>query len=203
MTEDGVADRAGQQPTEEELRAAYEAQVKQIRVEQIVLENVVTVLNLGMRRTGMAPGTEDERDPDQVRVAIESVRVQLPLLEQSAAQPGAPDPRRAVSAPDGLREDRRPARGALLGGGREPAIPGGRDPRAAASPAGADEPAAGQPRRSGPGAAQRAPLGARAVAAVRSGGLSSAGPERGPARYTRAVPTGPPLVTRVAARLLL
>jgi hypothetical protein len=72
----------GGYPSEEELRAAYEAQVKQIRVEQVVLENVVTVLNLGMRRTGLAPGTEDERDPDQVRVAIESVRAQLPLLEQ-------------------------------------------------------------------------------------------------------------------------
>jgi hypothetical protein len=31
----------------------------------------------------MSPGTEDERDPDQVRVAIESVRLQLPLIEQS------------------------------------------------------------------------------------------------------------------------
>jgi hypothetical protein len=79
MTEEA----AGTQPTEEELRAAYEQQVKQIRVEQIVLENVVTVLNLGMRRTGMAPGTEDERDPEQVRAAIESVRLQLPLIEQS------------------------------------------------------------------------------------------------------------------------
>jgi hypothetical protein len=72
------------QPSEEELRAAYEQQIKQIRVEQIVLENVVTLINLGMRRTGLAPGTEDERDPEQVRVAIESVRAQLPLLEDQA-----------------------------------------------------------------------------------------------------------------------
>lgn len=80
---DESAQTGGAAPSEEELRAAYEAQVKQIRVDQIVLENVVTVLNLGMRRTGMAPGTEDERDPEQVRMAIESVRVQLPLLEAS------------------------------------------------------------------------------------------------------------------------
>lgn len=80
MTEDSPT-TGGPAPSEEELRAAYEAQVKQIRVEQIVLENVVTVLNLAMRRTGMAPGTEDERDPEQVRVAIESVRAQLPVLE--------------------------------------------------------------------------------------------------------------------------
>jgi hypothetical protein len=74
----------GGYPTEEELRAAYEQQVKQIRMDQVVLENVITVLNLGMRRTGLAPGTEDERDLEQVRMAIESVRSQLPLLEQIA-----------------------------------------------------------------------------------------------------------------------
>lgn len=75
---------AGRQPTEDELRAAYEAEVKKIRVEQVVLEQIVTLVNLGMRRTGLAPGTEDERDLAQVRMAIEAIRVQLPLIEQSA-----------------------------------------------------------------------------------------------------------------------
>jgi hypothetical protein len=74
----------GRPPTEEELRAAYEAEVKKIRVEEVVLEQVVTLINLGMRRTGLAPGTEDERDLGQVRLAIEAIRLQLPLLEQAA-----------------------------------------------------------------------------------------------------------------------
>jgi hypothetical protein len=74
----------GDTPSEEELRAAYEAEVKKIRVEQILLEQVVSLVNLGMRRTGLAPGTEDERDVGQVRVAIEAVRALLPLIEQSA-----------------------------------------------------------------------------------------------------------------------
>jgi hypothetical protein len=71
--------------SEEELRAAYEAEIKQIRVEQIVLEQIVTLVNLGMRRTGLQPGTEDERDLGQVQLAIESIRAQLPLVEQIAA----------------------------------------------------------------------------------------------------------------------
>jgi hypothetical protein len=80
----------GDQASEEELRAAYEAELKKIRVEQILLEQVVTLVNLGMRRTGMAPGTEDERDPAQVKVAIEAIRALLPLVDQSApAQAGA------------------------------------------------------------------------------------------------------------------
>ena len=77
-----------EQPTEEELRAAYEAEIKKIRVEQMLLENVVTLVNLGMRRTGLAPGTEDERDQVQVRVAIEAVRALLPLVEQAAPSQG-------------------------------------------------------------------------------------------------------------------
>src|ERR1700684_2062576 len=72
------------QPSEEELQAAYEAEIKKIRVEQILLEQVVSLVNLGMRRTGLSPGTEDERDVGQVRTAIEAVRALLPLIEQSA-----------------------------------------------------------------------------------------------------------------------
>jgi len=72
------------QPSEAELQAAYEAEIKKIRVEQIVLEQVVSLVNLGMRRTGLSPGTEDERDVGQVRTAIEAVRALLPLIEQTA-----------------------------------------------------------------------------------------------------------------------
>jgi hypothetical protein len=72
------------EPTEEELRAAYDAELSRIRVEQIILEQVVTLVNLGMRRTGLAPGTEKERDTAQVMLAIEAVRALMPLLEQIA-----------------------------------------------------------------------------------------------------------------------
>ncbi len=74
----------GGQPSEEELRAAYEAEIKRIRVEHIVLEQVVSLINLGMRRTGLAPGTEDERDIGQVKLAIDAVRALVPLIEESA-----------------------------------------------------------------------------------------------------------------------
>lgn len=80
----------GGQPSEEELRAAYEAEIKRITVDQVLLEQIVSLVNLGMRRTGLSPGTEDERDPAQVRMAIEAVRVLLPLIEATAApQAGA------------------------------------------------------------------------------------------------------------------
>jgi hypothetical protein len=72
------------EPTEKELRAAYEAELKRLKVEHVLLDNVAALANLGMRRTGLAPGTENERDPAQVRLAIESIRALLPVLEQAA-----------------------------------------------------------------------------------------------------------------------
>ena len=39
-----------EQLSEEQLRAAYEQEIKRVRVDQVLLENVVTVINLGMRR---------------------------------------------------------------------------------------------------------------------------------------------------------
>ena len=78
------------QPTEDELRAAYEAEIKKISIDQILLDQVVSLINLGMRRTGLSPGTEDERDLDQVRLAIEAVRALLPLIDQTAPPQAAP-----------------------------------------------------------------------------------------------------------------
>jgi hypothetical protein len=72
------------EPSEEELRTAYEAELKRLRVEHVLLDNVAALANLGMRRTGLAPGTESERDPAQVRLAIESLRALMPVLEQAA-----------------------------------------------------------------------------------------------------------------------
>jgi hypothetical protein len=69
------------QPTDEELAAAYEEQLKQIRVEDVLIQTLVSLLNLGGRKAGLSPGTESERDPEQVRQAIEGVRALLPIVE--------------------------------------------------------------------------------------------------------------------------
>jgi len=83
-------------PTEEELRAAYEAELKKVRVDDLLIQTILSLISLGGRRAGLAPGTEDERDPDQVRQAIEGVRALLPLAE-SALGPDAAKIRDALS----------------------------------------------------------------------------------------------------------
>ena len=39
----------GQQPSEEELRAAYEAEIKRLRVEDVLVQTVVSLINLALR----------------------------------------------------------------------------------------------------------------------------------------------------------
>jgi hypothetical protein len=84
------------QPTEEELRAAYEQQLKQIRVDDVLVQTVLSLINLGSLRAGVVPGNEAEADPEQLRQAIEGVRALLPLVEP-ALGPDARQIRDAVS----------------------------------------------------------------------------------------------------------
>lgn len=73
-----------EQPSEEELRAAYEAQMARIRVEHVLFDQVSMLVDLGMRRTGLVAGTEQERDLGQVKLAIDGVKAMIPLIEQFA-----------------------------------------------------------------------------------------------------------------------
>ena len=82
----------GDQMTEEELRAAYAAQLeeelRQLRVEDVVVQTIVTLVNLGGRKAGLAQGTESERDPAQLRMAIDGARALLPLVEADLGPDG-------------------------------------------------------------------------------------------------------------------
>ena len=74
------------QPSEDQLRAAYEAELSRISSADMILQAAVSLLNLGGRRLGLAPGAEGERDLEQVRDAIDAVRALLQILERSAPE---------------------------------------------------------------------------------------------------------------------
>jgi hypothetical protein len=83
--------------TDEELRAAYEAELARIRVDDVLIQTVVSLLNLGARRAGLT-GAADAEEPDfeQVRLAIEGTRALLPLVEPTLG-PDAKQVRDALS----------------------------------------------------------------------------------------------------------
>jgi hypothetical protein len=69
---------------EEELRARLEEELKRITVGDVLVQTVVTLINLGGQRLGLSEAGQDAADPEQTRVAIEAVRALLPLLEAEA-----------------------------------------------------------------------------------------------------------------------
>jgi hypothetical protein len=81
---------AAREPTEEELRAALEQELKRIRVSDVLIQTVVTLINLAGRRLGLAPGSEDEVDLPQAREAIDAVRALVPIVERTEGESLAP-----------------------------------------------------------------------------------------------------------------
>jgi hypothetical protein len=69
--------------SEEEIRA-IEAEMEKLSVDDVLLQTLVTMINLGARKAGLAapPGEQEpKRDLEQTRQAIEAARALLPLLE--------------------------------------------------------------------------------------------------------------------------
>ena len=137
-----MSDQQQPQMSEEELRAAYEAQLeeqlKTLRVEDVVVQTIVTLVNLGGRRAGLAPGTEAERDPEQLRLAIEGARALLGLIEAELGPDGA-------AIRDALSQLQM-AYAQLAGGGAQPAAEGG--PAAPQDPAAPGEQSGAGPAQS-------------------------------------------------------
>jgi hypothetical protein len=81
-------------PNEEELRAAYEAELARISATDMIAQATVSLLNIGARRMGPPsppPGAEpaagegaaaSERDLEQVRDAIDAAMALLAILER-------------------------------------------------------------------------------------------------------------------------
>ena len=70
------------EPSPEELQAAFEEQLKRISVDEVLLQTVVTLINLCAHRLGLGPPSEEAppRDLPQARQAIDALRALVPLL---------------------------------------------------------------------------------------------------------------------------
>jgi hypothetical protein len=83
-----VSTQEPQEPqfSEEELRA-IEAEMERVTVDDVLLQTIVSLLNLGARKAGLggnpSPPTQPAREPDleQVRQAVEGARALMPLVE--------------------------------------------------------------------------------------------------------------------------
>jgi hypothetical protein len=68
-------------PSEEELRRRLEDELRKLRIQDVLLQSVVSLINLTSRRIAK----EDERDLDQARVGIDAVRALVDFLDPDSA----------------------------------------------------------------------------------------------------------------------
>ena len=129
--------QGGPPPSEEELRAQLEEELKRITVRDVLVQTVVSLVNLGGQRLGLGEGGQEMRDLEQVRIAIEAIRALLPLIEEENA------------------EQVRPVRDALsqlqMAYAREVGAEGGPPPGGGEPGGGGGPPPGPQERRGGPG----------------------------------------------------
>jgi hypothetical protein len=78
----GSAGEAEQPPDDAQVRARLEEEIKKVRVEDVILQSVVSILNLTARRIAK----EDERDLEQARVGIEACRALVDQLPEGPAK---------------------------------------------------------------------------------------------------------------------
>jgi hypothetical protein len=85
MSEPSEARPGGAEPqmSDEELRAAYEEELKRVTVADVVIQTVVSLINLSGRKLGISEGTRDERDLAQARDGIDAVRALMPVVERA------------------------------------------------------------------------------------------------------------------------
>jgi hypothetical protein len=77
------------EPSEEEMRAQLEEEIRKVRIEDVILQSVVSILNLSARRIAK----DDERDLEQAKIGIDAGRALVDLVKPDAQ----PQLRQAIS----------------------------------------------------------------------------------------------------------
>ena len=75
-----MSDTEAQQPSDEELMKQLEEELKKLKVSDLLVQTLYTVSSVGYRKL-----SEEDRDLEQARLAIEAMRALLPVLEGTIA----------------------------------------------------------------------------------------------------------------------
>ena len=70
-----------EKPSDAELLQQLEAELKKLKVSDLLVQTLYTVSSLGYRRL-----SDEDRDLEQARLAIEALRALLPVLEGSVGE---------------------------------------------------------------------------------------------------------------------
>jgi hypothetical protein len=70
------------EPVQEEERLARELaeELRRLKVEDVLIQTLVTVSSIGYRRLGLTEDSREDRDLEQARLAIDTMRALTPVL---------------------------------------------------------------------------------------------------------------------------
>jgi hypothetical protein len=67
---------------QQEVAEALAGELGKLRVENILVGALIQVSSIGYRKLGLTEETESERDLEQTKIAIETMRALVPVLQQ-------------------------------------------------------------------------------------------------------------------------
>ena len=73
-------------PGAEELARELAEELRKLRVEDVLIQTLITVSSIGYRRFGLTEETKADRDLEQARLAIETMQALTPLLGQAVPE---------------------------------------------------------------------------------------------------------------------
>jgi hypothetical protein len=56
-------------------------ELRRLRIEDVLIQTLITISSLGYRRLGLTPDTEEDRDLQQAKLSIDTMTALTPVLE--------------------------------------------------------------------------------------------------------------------------
>lgn len=70
-----------QDPEQEQLARELAEELRRLRIEDILIQALITISSIGYRRLGLTEDTKDDRDLEQAKLAIDTMSALTPVLE--------------------------------------------------------------------------------------------------------------------------
>ena len=77
-----MSEQEGEQQEQERLARELAEELRKLKIEDVLVQTLVTVSSIGYRRLGLTDDTRADRDLEQTRLAIDTMRALTPVLER-------------------------------------------------------------------------------------------------------------------------
>ena len=67
--------------SEEELARELAEELRRLKIEDVLIQTLITISSIGYRRLGLTEETKDDRDLQQAKLAIDTMTALTPVLE--------------------------------------------------------------------------------------------------------------------------